>query len=75
MKGTFLSNRTFKNKCSNEKIKCLLKEVLYNSLAQAIIKIIQTPHLAIKLFLVVLGNRVHNAILYLWRYNNIENYL
>jgi hypothetical protein len=53
MKGSFLSKGTFKNKCSNEKIKCLLKEVLYNSLAQAIIKIIQTPHLAIKLFLVV----------------------
>ena len=46
-------SQTYKNKCSNEKIKCLLKEVLYNSLAQAMIKIIQTPHLAIKLFLIV----------------------
>ena len=53
MKGSFLSNGTLKIICSNEKIKSLLKEVLYNSLAQAIIKIIQTHHLAIKLFLVL----------------------
>ena len=34
-------------------IKQTLKEVLYNSLAQAILKIFQTPHILLKVFLVV----------------------
>jgi hypothetical protein len=34
-----------------EEIKSILKEVLYNSLAQAILKIIQTPHVILKVFL------------------------
>ena len=41
------SNHLFKK----EQIKLLIKEVLYNSLAQAIIKIFQTPHITLKLFL------------------------
>jgi hypothetical protein len=36
---------------TKELLKALLKEVLYNSFAQAIIKIILTPHLTLKLFL------------------------
>ena len=35
----------------NVLIKTLLKESLYNSLAQAIVKILQTPHFTLKLFL------------------------
>ena len=37
----------------NDKLKCLLKEVLYNSLAQAFIKIFSTPHFILKLFLLI----------------------
>lgn len=37
----------------NDKIKCLLKEVLYNYLAQALIKIFSTPHFILKLFLLI----------------------
>ena len=35
----------------NVLIKTLLKESLYNSLAQAIVKILQTPHFTLKIFL------------------------
>ena len=38
-------------KMRKKAIKVLLKEVLYNSLAQALIKILFTPHLILKLFL------------------------
>ena len=53
------ADRTTPNESQNEKreqIKSLLKEVLYNSLAQAIIKIVLSPFLLIKciLFLFVL---------------------
>ena len=34
-------------------IKSLLKEILYNSLAQSIIRLIITPHLTLKLFLAI----------------------
>ena len=37
----------------NEKIKSLIKETLYNSLAQAIIKIKESPYLTLKTFLLI----------------------
>ena len=37
---------------TNELVKCIIRETLYNSLAQAIIKIIQTPHIFLKLVLI-----------------------
>jgi hypothetical protein len=37
----------------NAKIKSLIKETLYNSLAQAIIKIIETPYFTLKTFLLI----------------------
>ena len=45
--------KTNKEKTKSEAIKALLKEVLCNSLAQATIKIFQTPHLLLKIFLFV----------------------
>ena len=38
---------------SLDRIESLLKEILYNSLAQAIIKTILTPHLVLKVFLLI----------------------
>ena len=38
---------------NQEKIKHLLKDVLYNSLSQAILKIVLTPHFILKIFLVI----------------------
>ena len=37
----------------NAKIKSLIKETLYNSLAQAIIKIKETPYFTLKAFLLI----------------------
>jgi hypothetical protein len=53
----FENNGKSDRKEKRDEIKNLLKEVLYNSLAQAIIKIILTPHLILKLilFLFVVG--------------------
>ena len=55
---TNFPNKTEINKENNKmktkgEIENLLKEVLYNSLAQAIIKIILTPHLTLKIFLFI----------------------
>ena len=36
----------------NEKVKNLLRDILYNSLAQAVIKLILTPHVVLKIFLI-----------------------
>ena len=36
-----------------EQINLVLKEVMYNSMAQAMIKIFQTPHLTLKLALIL----------------------
>ena len=36
----------------SEKVKNLLRDTLYNSLAQAIIKLILTPHAVLKIFLI-----------------------
>ena len=41
------------NEKTNDQIKGLIKEVLYNSLAQAIIKIVLSPHYILKAFLFI----------------------
>jgi hypothetical protein len=48
-----MSEISHKKETTKEQIKHLLNTVLYNSLAQAIIKIIQTPHWILKLFLFI----------------------
>lgn len=65
-----------KNEHSNEKMKNLLKEVLYNSLSQAIIKIILTPHLILKLFLItfVLVTISYSSYLVVQSIRNYLNY-
>jgi hypothetical protein len=47
-------NKIIKMDCQSksEKVKNLLKEILYNSLAQAIINLILTPHAVLKIFLI-----------------------
>ena len=41
----------FVKKANNSKMKSLIKETLYNSMAQAIIKILETPNFLLKVFL------------------------
>lgn len=65
MTNVEFANKNMENNVKNSKsllyerkelkrcIKILLKEVLYNSLSQAIIKIFQTPYIALKVFLII----------------------
>ena len=50
---------------NKELINQLVKEVLYNSLAQAIIKIVQTPHVTLKLALTICVTLTSSAASYL----------
>jgi len=50
---TFLEKKGSQNFDLNNKVKVLIKETLYNSLAQAMIKISETPHLFLKVFLFI----------------------
>jgi hypothetical protein len=52
MKTHFLTNVKQKDD-KKELIKTLLKEILYNSLGQAVIKIIYSPNLVLKIFLLI----------------------
>ena len=49
----FSKTKSFKNNQRLDEIKAILKEVLYNSFSQAILKIILTPHILLKIFLLV----------------------
>ena len=66
----------FNENKKNEEIKNLLKEVLYNSLAQAIIKIILTPHFFLKIILLlfVLGTSGYTSYLVIQSIVNYFNY-
>ncbi len=46
-------SKTIRAKEINVKVKNLIKETLYNSAAQAIIKIIETPYYTLKIFLFI----------------------
>ena len=48
-----MSQTVIKSRNKKNKIEDLTKEVLYNSLAQAIIKLIHTPYIALKVFLFI----------------------
>ncbi len=48
-----ISTMTKISNSNKKRIKCLIKETLYNPFSQAIIKLIETPYLSIKAFLLI----------------------
>jgi len=47
------NNENRSQQLANEQIKDVLKEVMYNSVAQAMIKLVQTPYIELKILLAI----------------------